>query len=102
MVMRYLMMVALTGAAVWGVIALSTSGAPTYAVDFEHTASLTTTQNNASFWLLAAVATLITLSLCRFVVFGLPALVGQWCEGNKTWLYAALAGGALYCVLYLT
>ena len=101
MVMRYLMMVALAGAAVWGVIALSTSGAPTYAVDFEHTAALST-QNNGAFWLLAAVATLITLSLCRFVVFGLPSLVNQWCEGNKTWLYAALAGGAIYGVLYLT
>jgi hypothetical protein len=102
MVMRYILMVALTGAAVWGVIALSTSGAPTYAVDFEHTAALTSSPNNASFWLLAGVATLITLSLCRFVVFGLPSLVNQWCEGNKTWIYAALAGGAIYGVLYLT
>jgi hypothetical protein len=93
--MRYVLLSVLTCAALWGVIALTTSGAQTYAVDFEHTASLT-------FWLLAAVATLITLSLCRFVVFGMPALVGAWCAGNKTWVYAALAGGAIYGVLYLT
>lgn len=101
MATRYLLLVSLAGAALWGVIALSTNGAQTYAVDFEHTASLTM-QNDGAFWLLAAVATLITLSLCRFVVFGLPTLVGAWCAGNKTWLYAALAGGAIYGVLYLT
>lgn len=101
MAMRYVLMTVLTCAAVWGVIALTTSGAQTDVVDFDHTASLTT-QDNGAFWLLAAVATLITLSLCRFVVFGMPALVGAWCTGNKTWVYAALAGGAIYGVLYLT
>ncbi len=98
--MRYLLMVSLAGAAVWGVIALSTSGAQTYAVDFEHTASFAT-QKDASFWLLAAVAILLTLSLCRFVVFGLPSLVNAWCQGNKTWLYMAMLGGAACGVLYL-
>ena len=98
--MRYLLMVSLAGAAVWGVITLSTSGAQTYAVDFEHTASFAT-QKDASFWLLAAVAILITLSLCRFVVFGLPSLVNAWCQANKTWLYMAMLSGAAYGVLYL-
>lgn len=101
MAMRYILLTVLTCAAVWGVIALSTSGAQTYVVDFDHTASLTT-QDNSAFWLLGAVATLITLSLCRFVVFGMPMLVGGWFAGNKTWLYAALAGGAIYGALYLT
>jgi hypothetical protein len=100
MVMRYATLVALAGAAVWGVIALSASSAQMYVVDFDHTASFAT-QNNASFWLLASVATLITLSLCRFVVFGLPSLVNTWCQGNKTWLYMAVLGGAAYGVLYL-
>ena len=100
MLMRYAMLTAAAGAAVWGVIALSTSGAQTHAVDFEQTASFAT-QNDASFWLLAGVAILITLSLCRFVVFGLPSLVNAWCQGNKTWLYLAMLGGAAYGVLYL-
>ncbi|MGV1014053.1 MAG: hypothetical protein ACOYB4_03690 [Methyloceanibacter sp.] len=101
MVMRYVLLVAATGAAVWGVIALSANSPQIYAVDFEHTASLAA-HDNMAFWLLAGVATLITLSLCRFVVFGLPSLVNSWCQGNKTWLYAALIGGAVYGVLYLT
>ena len=100
MVTRYAMLVALAGAAVWGVIALSASSTQMYVVDFDQTASFAT-QNNTSFWLLAAVATLITLSLCRFVVFGLPSLVNTWCQGNKTWLYMAVLGGAAYGVLYL-
>jgi hypothetical protein len=103
MMMRYAILVAATALAVWGVIALSTSSAQVYLVDAGHTGAIGTlaTQENVSFWLLATIATVITISLCRFAIFGLPSMVGEWCRGHKAWFYTAIAGGAVYGVLYL-
>ena len=58
-------------------------------------------QSDVAFWLLASVATLITLSLCRFVIFGLPSMFGGWYQGNKQWIYMLACGGLLYAVFYL-
>ncbi len=50
---------------------------------------------------LAAIATLITLSLCRFVIFGLPSMFGGWYQEHKQWIYMLVCGGLLYAVFYL-
>ena len=50
---------------------------------------------NASFWLLAAVAILITLSLCRFVIFGLPAGVTGDRRSRRSLMQGAHAAQAL-------
>jgi hypothetical protein len=44
---------------------------------------------------------LITLSLFRFVVFGLPALVDACFKDTRTWSYLLVLGGLIYGVFYL-
>ena len=97
MVIRYALLVALAAASVWAVINLSTSDAEVLLVD----AGQSGQAGNVAFWLLAAVATLITVSLCRFVIFGLPAMVDGWYQDHKSWFYMILFGGAAYAVFYL-
>jgi len=95
MVIRYAFLVALAVSSVWAVITMSASRGQMLLVDVGESGT------NVSFWLLAAVAILITLSLCRFVIFGLPAMVDEWYGDKKSWIYTIIAGGALYGVFYL-
>ncbi|HEY6669838.1 MAG TPA: hypothetical protein VI075_02765 [Methyloceanibacter sp.] len=95
MVIRYAFLVALAVSSVWAVITMSASRGQMLLVDVGESGT------NVSFWLLAAVAILITLSLCRFVIFGLPAMVDEWYGDKKSWIYIIIAGGALYGVFYL-
>jgi hypothetical protein len=95
MVIRYAFLVALAASSVWAVITMSASRGQILLVDVGQSGT------NVSFWLLAAVAILITLSLCRFVIFGLPAMVDEWYGDKKSWIYTIIAGGALYAVFYL-
>jgi hypothetical protein len=97
MLMRYAMLVALAASAVWAAVNLSTGSSQAYLVDAAQGAEAA----NASFWLLAGIASLIMLSLCRFVIFGLPSMVDDWYRDNKSWLYLAIIGGLLYGVFYL-
>jgi len=99
MLMRYAMLVGVAAAAVWGAINLSTSNAGVFLVDAGHTGSIG--QSNASLWMLGAVAALITLSLLRFVIFGLPSMMDGWFQQNKSWIYTLVIGGAIYGVFYL-
>jgi hypothetical protein len=95
MVIRYAFLVTLAVSSVWAVITMSASRGQMLLVDVGESGT------NVSFWLLAAVAILITLSLCRFVIFGLPAMVDEWYGDKKSWIYIIIAGGALYGVFYL-
>ena len=71
-------------------------------VDAGHTAAAPAgAPSDIAFWLLAAIATLITLSLCRFVFFGLPSMVDGWYQEHKNWIYTLIGGGLLYAVFYL-
>jgi hypothetical protein len=98
MVIRYAFLVAVAAAAVWGVVNLGTSNAGMYLVDASQPGA---TPTNVSFWVLASVATLMTLSLCRFVIFGLPSMVDGWYRDNKSWFFTILLGGAAYGYFYL-
>jgi hypothetical protein len=95
MVIRYAFLVAATAAAVWAAIVMTARSGQMLLVDIGQG------NTNASFWLLSTVATLITLSLCRFVIFGLPAMVDEWYGDKKSWIYTVIAGGALYALFYL-
>jgi hypothetical protein len=97
MVIRYAFLVAMASSAVWAVINLGTSNAQMYLVD----AGQGGPPVNVSFWMLAGFATLITLSLCRFVIFGLPSMVDDWYRDHKSWLYAILFGGMAYGFFFL-
>ncbi len=98
MVIRYAFLVAAAAGAVWGLINLGASDAGMYLVDAGQSGA---TPANVSFWVLGAVATLMTLSLCRFVIFGLPSMVDSWYRDNKSWFYSILLGGAAYAYFYL-
>jgi hypothetical protein len=102
MVMRYAMLAAIGVASIWAVITASANNGKWLLVDAGHTASAPAgAPNDVAFWLLAAVATLITLSLCRFVIFGLPSMFGSWYQERKQWIYMLACGGLLYGVFYL-
>ena len=97
MVIRYAMLVALGAASVWAVINASASNSQWLLVD----AGPGGGQADAAFWLLAGIAALITLSLCRFVIFGLPSMFGGWYQEHKQWIYMLACGGLIYAVFYL-
>jgi hypothetical protein len=97
MVMRYAMLIAVGAASIFAVINASTRNGQVFLVD----AGQGGPQGDVGFWLLASIAMLITLSLCRFVTFGLPSMVDGWVQENKRWIYMLLCGGLLYGVFYL-
>ena len=98
MVIRYAFIVAAAGAALWAVINLGTSNAAMYLVDASQPGAAPL---NPSYWILGAIAMLMTLSLCRFVIFGLPSMVDDWYRDNKSWFYTILLGGAAYGYFFL-
>ncbi len=98
MLVRYALLVALAASSLWGLIEVSkTSGAEMLLTDIGQSG----TPVNVSFWLLASIAMLITLSLFRFVVFGLPGLIDACFKDTRTWSYLLLLGGLIYGVFYL-
>ena len=99
MLVRYAMLVTMTASAIWGLIVVSNSnGGQMLLAD----AGQGGTPGSTSFWLLASVATLVTLSLFRFVIFGLPSMVDAWLSDKRTWGYAVFIGGLIYGVFYLS
>jgi hypothetical protein len=102
MVIRYVILVALAAASVRALFDVSAAQAPMFLVDAGNTgATPAGAPNDIVFWLLAAIATLITFSLCRFVIFGLPSMVDGWYQERKQWIYTIVGGGLLYAVFYL-
>jgi hypothetical protein len=104
MLVRYALLMALTAAAVWGALNLGASNAQMFLVDAGQAglpAPGLGTLPSLTFWALAAVATLITLSLCRFVLFGLPSMVDGWYQTRKSWIYTLIIGGMIYGAFYL-
>ena len=97
MVMRYAMLVAVGAASLWAVVTASANNGQWLLVDAGQGGS----QADVAFWLLAAIAILITLSLCRFVIFGLPSMFGSWYAQRKQWVYTIAGGALLYGVFYL-
>jgi len=97
MLMRYAMLAAIGVASIWAVVAAGTNNGQWLLVDAGQGGS----QGEIAFWLLAAFAALISLSLCRFVIFGLPSMFGSWYEQRKQWVYTLAGGALLYGVFYL-
>jgi hypothetical protein len=97
MVMRYAMLAAIGVASIWAVVTAGTNNGQWLLVDAGQGGS----QGEIAFWLLAAIAALISLSLCRFVIFGLPSMFGSWYEQRKQWIYTLACGALLYGAFYL-
>ena len=102
MVMRYATLVALAAASVWALFNVGATQAPMLLVDAGYTAAAPTgAQSDIAFWLLASIAILITLSLFRFVLFGLPSMFFFFNDTATTEIYTLIGGGVLYAVFYL-
>ena len=97
MFVRYAMLLAASAVVVWGAVNLGTSNTNAYLVD----AGQVGPSANVTLWALGAAAGVITLSLCRFVIFGLPSMMGDWCRDNKSWVFTAGAGAVSYGTSYL-
>ena len=95
--MRYAMLAAIGAASIWAVLTAGANNGQWLLVDAGQGGS----QSDIAFWLLAVVAILITVSLCRFVIFGLPSMLGDWYEQRKQWIYLLAGGALLYGVFYL-
>ena len=95
--MRYAMLAAIGAASVWAVLTASVNNGQWLLVDAAQSGS----QSDVVFWLLAAFVILVTLSLCRFVVFSLPSMFGSWYEQRKQWIYVLACGALIYGVFYL-
>ena len=97
MVMRYAMLAAIGAASIWAVLTASVNNGQWLLVDAGQGAS----RSDVAYWLLAAFAILVTLSLCRFVIFGLPSIFGSWYEQCKQWICVLACGALIYGVFYL-
>jgi hypothetical protein len=98
MFMRYATLVTLAVISLYAVISASAHSGQVFLVGMGQTGSL---PQNSSFWLLAGIATITGASLCRFVIFGIPSMLGGWYANNKQWLYTLVFGGLVCGVFYL-
>jgi hypothetical protein len=96
MLMRYAALMALAAASLCAVVSVGETSGRQILVDAGQSS---VNPNVIGFWLLAAIAALTGFSLCRFVVFGIPSMLGGWYQSNKEWLYT-LAFGGLVCGMY--
>ena len=92
------MLVGVAAIAVWAAVNVGTSNSQMFLVDAGQGGA---TPSNLPFWVLAAVAAFVTLSLCRFVIFGLPSMVDDWYRDNKSWFYTLVIGGLICGFFYL-
>jgi len=96
-IMRYAILITLAIASLCAIVSAGADNGQRFLVDAGQGAA---TPQNFFLWLLAGIAVLTTLSLCRFVVFGIPTLLGDWYANNKQWLgtllLLALMSGAFY------
>jgi hypothetical protein len=96
-VTRYVILIALAAAAIWGVVNAGAETGERFLVDAGHGG---TDPQHLALWVLAGIALITSLSLGRFVVFGIPSMLGNWYQTNRQWLYTLLLGGLIWCVFY--
>jgi hypothetical protein len=96
-IMRYAILITLAIASLYAMVSVGADNGQRFLVDAGQGAA---TPQNFFLWVLAGIAVLTTLSLGRFVVFGIPTLLGDWYANNKQWLgtllLLALMSGAFY------
>jgi hypothetical protein len=97
-IMRYAILVTLTVATLSVGISASADSGQSFLVDAGHGAAA---PQDFFLWMLAGIALLTSLSLYRFMVFGIPTLLAGWYASNKQWFYTLLFGAIIWGVLYL-
>jgi hypothetical protein len=98
MFMRYSTLIALAAGSLYALVTISETSGRQILVDAGQGGG---DPNAIGFWVLSAIAVLTGLSLCRFVVFGIPAMLGGWYQQNKEWLYTLMLGGVACGMYYL-
>jgi hypothetical protein len=97
MIMRYAIPVTLAIASLCAMMSASANSGQSFLVDAGQGAAA---PQDFFLWMLAGVALVTSLSLGRFVAFGIPTLLGGWYASNKQWLYtlifAVIAWGMFY------
>jgi hypothetical protein len=84
---RYAVLVTLTAASLCAVTEASAETGQSFLVDAGQGAAA---PQDFYLWVLAGIALITSVSLYRFVVFGIPTLLAGWYAGNKQWLYTLL------------
>jgi len=85
-IMRYAILVTLAIASLCAMISAGADNGQRFLVDAGQSGALASQE--VFLWMLGGIAVITTLSLCHFVVFGIPSLVGGWYASNKQWLGA--------------
>ncbi len=98
MFMRYATLITLAAASLYAVISVGETNGQQILVDAGQGGG---NPNVVAFWVLGAMAVLTGFSLCRFVVFGIPTMLGSWYHQHKEWLYTLLLGGVVCGMFYL-
>ncbi|HEU0018642.1 MAG TPA: hypothetical protein VFQ31_09860 [Methyloceanibacter sp.] len=97
-IMRYAILVTLTVASLSVVMDASADSGQSFLVDAGQGAAA---PQDFYLWMLAGVALVTSLSLCRFVAFGIPTLLAGWYASNKQWLYTLLFAAMIWGIYYL-
>lgn len=93
-IMRYAVLVTLTVASLSAMMGASAESGQSFLVDAGQGADL-------YLWMLAGIALISSVSLYRFVAFGIPTLLAGWYASNKQWLYTLLFAAMIWGVFYL-
>ena len=97
-IMRYAILITLAIASLCAVLSASADSGQRFLVDAGQGAAAS---QDFFLWVLAGIAVVTSLSLCRFVVFGIPTLLGGWYTSNKQWLGTLLLGALIWGAFYL-
>lgn len=98
-IMRYAILVTLAIASLCAMITASADSGQRFLVDAGQGGAAAS--QDFFLWLLAGIAIVTSLSLFRFVVFGIPTLLGGWYASNKQWLGTLLLAALIWGVFYL-
>ena len=96
-IMRYAILVTLTVASLCVLMSVSAESGESFLVDAGHGVAA---PQDFYLWMLAGIALITSVSLYRFVAFGIPTLLAGWYASNKQWLYTLLLAGAIWGVFY--
>ena len=97
-IMRYAILLTLAAAALCALVTVSADSGERFLVDAGQGSA---DPEDVFLWLLGGIALVTSLSLCRFVVFGIPSMLGGWYASNKQWLGLLLLSGLIWGVWHL-
>ena len=97
-IMCYAIFLTLAAASLCALISVSADSGERFLVDAGQSGA---DPKDLFLWMLGGVAVVTSLSLCRFVVFGIPSMLGGWYSSNKQWLGILLLSGLMWGVWHL-